>query len=296
MPHIKAGRYLGIILLAFLLVISLSTLAAQKVNQPTPKQEAHQTTAENSPTLTAPEHNGSAEERIAEYTWWLTFFTAALVISTIALWLTAFSDGRKRDKDTKVSLDIANRHAEDVRAQLAIAEIHARAATKAADSAINLEFPILHIEEITAANSYAKDNGAWIRHFTPKLTIKNYGRTPAFVSEVLINVEIAKALPDPPSYQTIITIPDDFVVEEKGKYLWTDYLMKRAIRFSDADILTLTATDKAYFFIYGYIKYTDIWGNSHRYGFIYTWNVGTDSITPVSPKTYPHYSYRRQEA
>lgn len=44
----------------------------------------------------------SADERIAEYTWWVAFYTLALAVSTIGLWTVTWLTGRRQSKELRI--------------------------------------------------------------------------------------------------------------------------------------------------------------------------------------------------
>jgi len=57
----------------------------------------------------------SADERIAEYTWWLSLFTFVLAVSTIGLWITGIWAYVTQTSDTRRSLKIAKESADTAR-------------------------------------------------------------------------------------------------------------------------------------------------------------------------------------
>ncbi|MHB1104128.1 MAG: hypothetical protein ACYC0C_15415 [Devosia sp.] len=77
-PEILIGSLLTIAILAIGLSLSGSPIAAESVEV-------------------------SAEVLLAQYTFWLTVFTAVLGFATIGLLLTAVLDGRRRSRDTEIT-------------------------------------------------------------------------------------------------------------------------------------------------------------------------------------------------
>jgi len=139
------------------------------------------------PHITPPE---SAEERIADYTWWLSCFTLALVvISTFQI-----SFLIRADKTARITAD---------------------AAKLSAEAAIGVVLPKLLISNIYFHDTSNPDIPS-LRKVIVKVT--NYGRTPAFVFRETAEMRIMPMLPSSPDYRNLVDLMPAMVIESRDTY------------------------------------------------------------------------------
>lgn len=147
------------------------------------------------------------------------------------------------------------------------------AAELTAKAMIGIELPVLHIMDLNIGVT----SDYWDKSFLPTLVIKNFGRTAAFVQEVIINSgfkrpnnkEICKRL-DP--------FPEPFAIEPSETYERKGYSLK--VRPEE---VTKIQKDELTMYVYGLVKYQDFMGMLHETGFAYFWSEGNKKFL-ISPE------------
>jgi hypothetical protein len=102
------------------------------------------------------------------------------------------------------------------------------------------------------------------------LEIKNYGHTPARITDLIVLSKFLKdgeSLPNDPDYKSAqkYTFPGAFLVKEDHFfYLFSDQANRQAIASLDHSKIK---NGGGQYFIYGYVDYIDMFGQRHRGGF-----------------------------
>lgn len=298
--------HLGSLLIT--VVLSVGVSAASEPPSPTPpkaghKPEAHskqheqraagdQRGTENSPVFikvipslpVEPDPAKESDNRhdYASSEWWLVYITAALVAATCGLIIyTArlWSATKALAEDAKQT---AERQAREMQESLLIAGRSADAALKTAQ----------HMQ--AAERAYVK-----MSHFRPGLTfkqngqtcqviiqvkIRNFGRTPATVTDVLLNIKrlpANEALPVTPSYEirpnhqpirAFLVAEDEFV--KMDRHGWVNIPFPGWTMTNIEDL-----KGQVQLLVYGYVDYIDQFGCRHRSGYAMRYEPDLDDLT-----------------
>jgi len=180
--------------------------------------------------------NRTADQRIADYTFWLFVFTGVLAgVAVFQLWIVW-----RGDRTTRIAADAAKTSAD--------------AASRQADSVVAIELPIFVIEDASILTS--RSHGVEIK-------LGNHGRTPAIITADCLEIKAVDALPPKPRYSTdaILPIFRDRVVERGHTYS-----LIRKIPISD-DEWTSVLNGGTVLWAYGYVDYLDFMMREHRLGY-----------------------------
>lgn len=229
--------------------------------QPQHQQTVNQGDRGAEPHATEPAVPESAEDRIADYTWWLGTFTCALVlVSTVQIGFLI-----RADKTARIS---------------------ANAAKTSADAAVGVELPMF----INTAVTITRDR---VGHF---LTFENKGRTPAIITaDCLVVTTYAVEPPPQPRYPTanvqlhgidkICATGESLTISRKeqvGSAAWS-------MAFGYETML----------WAYGYFEYVDFMKAKRREGFCFFFLPEPHLLYPTMPPssgtwyrdTRPAYTY-----
>ncbi len=182
--------------------------------------------------------------------------------------------------------EIDTRQAADFKASLEASQKAAEAADLSAIAAVRVELPALHIQSVrasTGGSAYFRD---WSKNFLIEVNIKNYGRTPAFVTDIIVNPSVELVIP--PNYKRSKTksgddvLPDQFVIDAGGEHKFTEYHYLNAASpfLSDNDISAIL-DDERNFYIYGLIRFLDFLDVSHTRGFIFLYVEKNEEFIPA---------------
>jgi hypothetical protein len=172
----------------------------------------------------------------------VSLFTLVLAVSTGVLGAVAIIQIRYLANADRTALITAN-----------AAKAAAEAASQQATVMVDIELPILMIVDVEVAG----------RGEAIKITIGNYGRTPAIIAADCLDFRLAKALPPKPRYtfDSIFPVWRDKVVERRetfwfGRKLSLDEAEWEAVRIGEAIL-----------WVFGYIDYLDFRKTGWREGF-----------------------------
>jgi hypothetical protein len=192
-----------------------------------------------------PAHTNPAEEAIAEYTRWLAFFTAALVLATMAL----FISGERNVDVARRSADAAKEAANAARDSVKLAESTAERQLRAY---------IFPSEQKTIDVVLSKRPSS-------EILIKNSGLTPATnvtawagitVANFPLKKELSRATPD------FMKTASRRVVGPGGSFkihaVWDEALTTQHMQ--------MLANGTAAVFIWGEITYVDVFGHTRKTG------------------------------
>lgn len=176
-----------------------------------------------------------------------------------------------------------------------IAATAARQAAAAADlsakAAIGVELPSLHIAAVTTSMDFPsgpEEIKTWVKQIIPVISIVNYGRTPAFVTEVTVNVDISKALPKVPVYKMTREFHDRFVISGGKPHTYTEYWYYNNNVITE-DEITSFVTEDCWLHIYGVINFMDFLDARHKRGFSFFWGRTTKNFLTLYE---PEYNYQ----
>jgi hypothetical protein len=145
---------------------------------------------------------------------------------------------------------------------VAAAQKAADAAKISADVAAGLSVPILVIHEFRAGDVGAANVEAFFQCPKIKITVKNYGQTPAILKWFTICCT-CEELPDVPVYERPGIILEKIVVQPGAEYTLPNLMYLQRQEFSPEDVKAIVNREK-WFRAYGYICYGDILGNPFR--------------------------------
>ncbi len=189
---------------------------------------------------------------------------------------------RENARATLRAAEATEKTIEQTRASTEAAVKGANAAELSAKAAIGMELPNLHVMEITAKGPTEKWLGS--SDFLPVITIKNFGRTTAFITDILVNLKIG-TLPEKRKYKSLIGIPNPYVLEPKESFDYKELFLDMQFKLTQEDIKTILA-EKEYLCLYGVIKFKDFMDNLHETGFAYFWSEGNKIFLLDSSEQY----------
>ena len=218
-------------------------------------------------------------------------FTGILAVATIRLW----NSTKGLHDETKKLAALAEVQSADTKASIEVARRAAEAAELTARAAIGVELPILNLESMQCHPPIPKEEegmSKWCSVLSPSLSVKNFGRTHAFVKGILITVEIAKTIPDEPVYNESDDSAEDVVLEAGTEHEFSSWWLRASDKFTIYQLKALHS-HKEKLFIYGYLTFKDFVGTEHRRGFIYQANSHSEDGSCYSlASRYPKYDYQ----
>jgi hypothetical protein len=242
----------------------------------------------------------SADERVASYTGWLALLTGLLVAVTsgqIGFLIRADKTARISADAAKTAADAARDAANSakeqslhLRASVVSAQKAADAADLSAKAAIGVELPSLHIVSVTSdVDPAVVTFPEYVRLLTPVVEYTNYGRTPAFIDEIIVNALIDGALPRTPIYRRHLPWSERIVIGHGEIKKTMNYAYVGSKAFSDDDIAGVTDGSRDVY-VYGVISYRDFLDKSQSRGFLSIWVPDTREFIPLY---LPEYHYQR---
>lgn len=172
------------------------------------------------------------------------------------------------------------------------AKTAAQANRDSADIQVSIETPRLRILNVSLANP-----GDGVGRFRPMdvlITVQNFGRTPAFVTDWLVQAHVVSdALPEEPTFSGLARIESDLQMPVIGNdpvmlrqhddhFRLRDEQIERVLKFEDFLIFT------------GIIIFEDFLGHKYERGFAVRWEPPTGSH-PECCATWDQPGYNYQE-
>jgi hypothetical protein len=240
-----------------------------------PQQDTHtidkgNNSAHNCPSrVTVPE---SAEKRIADYTFWLSAFTLALVVVSAFQYFFLL----RADKTARITADAAKRSAD-----AAVAAERGRFFVVVGPH--NFHKVVALSRQWPASPSMPIID----RRLLITYGFKNYGKTPAVIREISHGIAISREPPDP-VYTLSNLIPQETVIAPSGTTDEQTCIFDTNLE-TVKDAMPLS-TGEAYIWFYGRIDYKDIFGDmnqTHRFFFRY---IDTGKGFRFQPYDYKHYN------
>jgi len=204
----------------------------------------------------------SAEDRIADYTWWLSAFTLALVVvSAVQIRFLIRADKTAR--------------------------IAAEAAVKSASAATAIEFPIVRTSwigpEVTSTDELVRPhvpyagavNYGWPTRFSAisEIESRNYGRTPAFPTRITLGFAVTKMLPEVPVYSKTGRCEPNTVIEGRNDYSIETHF---GFELTDDQIKALKESAAVLWF-YGLLNFHDVMDRPHETAFCWQWGQQSEA-------------------
>lgn len=197
-------------------------------------------------------------------------------------------------RDTVITMrEIDQRQSDSFLLSLAISKQAADASDLSAKALIGVELANLHILSVVAMGNL-DDPNKWIAHFIPEIFIRNYGRTPAFITGIVTNNLVAPMMAEHPTYVEYTDLPSRLVVPGGGEYRHTDPVLAVRGRLSEQD-KTLYLSGKGDLFVYGVIRFRDFLGMYWEKGFIFSTRIGMTQFIDAG-RIYPAYDYHKIQA
>ncbi|EQD25165.1 MAG: hypothetical protein D084_Lepto4C00232G0005 [Leptospirillum sp. Group IV 'UBA BS'] len=189
-------------------------------------------------------------------TWWEKFktdpnaiFAGAVAIFTFGLVIVGYLQVTQMKKTLQATLKTAE-------------------ATKLlAEATLNIETPIVVVLKATMVDSPFGGRFTSDLRTSPfiKISVKNVGRTPAFLDHLSILVRVLTELEDEPEYPVKMKFPNGMILESGGlEYMHQKYSHTDA---GTRGVMEGTAT----LWAFGYFAYKDFIGREHKTGFCYKW-------------------------
>jgi hypothetical protein len=221
----------------------------------TPPAQQHAVSSSNKATkpnganLTSPK---SADDRIADSTWWVAAFTCALVVISAV----QINFLLRADQTARISADAAKR---------------------SADAAIGVELPIL-VPSMIALFREPGVHGKVVGYPGPisifKINFKNFGRSSAELVSQCIEWTVVEKLPEIPVYKSNFPfIPGTFV--EHGHNL--PATVQNFIISLQPDEIEAISKETKFLWVYGYLSFKDFLGSNHDQRWCAKWQAFGDN-------------------
>lgn len=167
----------------------------------------------------------------------------------------------------------------------------ADAAALNAKTLIGLESPHLRLYHLDFGDMGVAHIAAKLQYPKIKISIKNYGRTPAFLTEKSVDFIFKEKLPDVPPYQQTVLLSPATVIQHDEIYdlierpldndFWTRFDINSSSTISDwQSLMNDLLRERKQFWVYGYVAYKDFSDKSHRISFCKQFaleNISSDS-------------------
>lgn len=152
-----------------------------------------------------------------------------------------------------------------------------------AQATVGLELPKLRVMDafIGEATRIPDNRAERIEKPYVAVVVANFGKTPAFITDWVINVRIGASLPDPPQFQGAVRRERDLEmpVLATGKRVFLEEKEFSEYAPTKEQIAgLLNGTTDHFLFIYGLIVFEDYEGHDYERGFALIWNPGNPEI------------------
>jgi hypothetical protein len=180
-----------------------------------------------------------------------------LVLSTVAIAFFTYTLWRAT---TKLQ-EAAERQIEDTQKALAIGKQSADAAMLSAQSAISLERPTIMLYRLDFGDMGTANWDAMLQWPKIEVSVKNYGRTPAFIQSLAVEIVCGITLPDEPDYsEHAFDVPPETVIEAKANF---DLGATRPHQLTLLEDIEAIKEERKFLWVYGYVQYLDFLGDRH---------------------------------
>jgi hypothetical protein len=219
------------------------------------------------------------DERLADYTLLLAWFTAVLAVSTIGLWIVTWRSGLRQSGDMQASIEVARQAAEAAQTQAAILAA--------------VEGPMPLIAQLKLAQYASIPGDSLVADPVPAgpvpancrilVAVENKGRTTLRIVELCIEKFVGSDLPGIPRYSHSTSF--NFYLE-KGP-IWLRGSDEQIV-VTPADIGAMHAYYPSHgaFWVYGYFAYPDLLNRRVEHKFCVRW----DQTAGFVPDNRPDYT------
>jgi hypothetical protein len=239
-PKTHKRAYVALFLAGLACVFAFGVYSGMRSSEPPPNQQAinagHQS-AEGAPVeVTQAER---ADDRIARYTLWLAIFTCALVvISAVQIaFLTSADKTARKAADTAMLQAKASIGVELPKLMLFHLDFKLSDATRFLDK---MQYPIIEI------------------------SVKNFGRTPAFITFQATEIAWRGLAPKPDYGRTGHNPPPETIVEQRDTYGLGD--LRAADLCTEVEVREILA-NRRFLWVFGCVAYRDFLGDRHALRF-----------------------------
>jgi len=213
--------------------------------------------------------------------YFLVLFTLALAVSTFLLW-------RETERLAEGAGDQSEKMRQSIREQRRsafAALISAQAAKKSANAAdrhskaaIGSELPILQITRCRSFQDKTASEEDWIARILPEITIQNFGRATAAVTEVIINIGVGAIVRPNPRPVEFEKFSETIPLRTGESHTWTDFVAQHGIT-AEMKNSWLNDPDR-HLHIWGEVRFRDFSG-IHQQGFLFCWVPKNKEFIPL---------------
>lgn len=187
--------------------------------------------------------------------------------------------------------------------QADISDTAAKAAQKSADSLVNIERPWILVR-MEPTGPHLREGKVWFtglmgelgsrqlttvevvagKHSIPEkveFTIKNYGKSPGWVTSQWADAKIVDAIDALPSAPDYFLRGGSIQIEKCSDFLEHGRPTKGKILITPEDLIPVGRRER-FLYIYGIVKYRDVWKNEYYTRFCFYWHVPvTGDLDPM---------------
>jgi hypothetical protein len=240
-----------------------------------------------------PRESGIPWEKIGQVATILA--TVAMAVFAGGLWKTSIWQWREIKRQAKA----AEEQVIKLDKTLVATDKAAEAAKRSADAAVASSAPYPYLTEIWLYEKNSHQDimrNSEIANPDISYIIWNFGKTPAFLTEVCWEHAFGLRLPDVPQYQNVApVIASEIIPAETATgpitARWQDLMGRLLVEENVAHVRRMETR----LYVYGYFRYRDVFERVFRVGFVYIVDVRTGNMIPANPDTVPGYIYRREE-
>lgn len=192
-------------------------------------------------------------------------FAGVVAVFTLGLVIVGFLQVTQLKKTLEATLKTAEATLSTAEATKASGE-----ATKLlAEATLNIESPIIIVQkakmvETGIISEEIKTSDLKISPFI-RISVKNIGRTPAFLDHEFIFLSVLNGLTEEPKYPIKFKFPNGMVLEPGS----SNEIQQKYNHLESVTNLVLEG--KMFLWAYGYIAYKDFIGREHKTGFCFRW-------------------------
>jgi hypothetical protein len=222
------------------------------------------------------------DERLADYTLLLAWFTGILAVSTIGLWIVTWRASIKQARDMGASIKIAD-------AAAVAAERAAKAASDTVGSLMRAERPHMIFDRLKLTGVRGTPNTEGLVKLFLDFQVVNFGRTPAFPKAISLQLRFEDTLPIGVPYSALQQINGVTAPTRGYGPEWPTECL------APTNLIQPVIDGVAHVFVIGYFRYEDVFEAPHETGFAYRliFDAGADGskhFTAVDDGAYWRYT------
>lgn len=185
----------------------------------------------------------------------------------------------------------ANAAARYTKGMLREAEEATKAAQTMAEISVASEQPIIMVSDIVLGMEGITYHPAerCLEEPLIRVTVKNHGKTPAFIDHVVINFCIAPLPPKPPRYVDYSWLTSPIPLQHGETKTFRESTLLNERPYGTADDFRKRG---AHLWAYGFIDYFDAFGQWHRRGYCGKWDDFSKRMSAERTAEYDYYQKR----